>query len=343
MASEGGVGQWVRAGAILCGLALLARPALDVVRIVLTDTLVSFGEFGSAVDADDVPALTRGSRSLLPPVRRMATRLLAIAPGPEADAALRERVRDSADPAVWGTALAHLVGVEDPEAEALRVARPEILDAAARSNSAAAREAAALSAVALGGAEQADRCASLTPDEDPDVRASAATCVGRIGSAEQAEALAGQIRQESDLTTLRAAAEAAVDRDDPAGQALYQAAFDRLEQLQQQLPIGALAGGRAPWCAAKLEALALNGPDQGTALKLLKGRPLSRPIAELCAGVYGRQPLPGVQEQGFDLVVGCEGIALAAFPGISHQAAEVLAAFNGWLATQGAVEPNATP
>ncbi len=321
-----------------CALVLLARPALDVVRIVLTDALVSFGEFGSAVDADDVPALTRGSRSVLPPVRRMAARLLAIAPGPEADAALRERVRDSADPAVWGNALVHLVAADDPEAEALRVARPEILDEAARSTSAAAREAATLAAVALGGADNAELCAGLTRDEDPDVRASAATCVGRIGSPDQAQALAGQVRRESDLAALRAAAEVAVDRDDPAGLALYQATFDRLEQLQEQLPIGALVRGRAAWCSAKLEAIALNGPGQGTALKLLEGRPLSRPIAELCAGIYGRQPVPGVQERGFDLVVGCEVIALAAFPGISHQDAEVLAAFQGWLAAQAPTE-----
>lgn len=98
--------------------------------------------------AEEVPLLAAKAQGGSDKVRRNAARLLALSPTAVAKAALRKLVAETADPAVFGRALAGLL--DEPDAKELAGARPKMVEQALRSDDAEAAAAAVRAAPLIG-------------------------------------------------------------------------------------------------------------------------------------------------------------------------------------------------
>lgn len=319
--------------------ALVIFIGLDHLRVLSVRFMVNLGEFGKPVPASSVPALSRVSKwGLLASVRRDATRLLGIAPGEDAEAALRDRIAETSDPTLWGLAihgLSHAEGVE-----ALAIARPEMIVRAFVSDDGDARASAALAAGALGDPTNAPWCAAALRDEDPDVRAESVRCLARLGPAEHFTTLQQLVAGETSTIVLDELVTLAVQHDEAEARALFTAAAERLrEEGSPELAINALAKGAAHWSAERLEALALDGDTR--AMKKLAGRPLVPALVRRCVLLRDQNPRLHYTDKDYDQVVACDVMLTPAFPEVEPLA--VFDAARAWLITQGHDAPEGPP
>jgi hypothetical protein len=319
--------------------ALVLFVGLDHLRVLSVRFMVNLGEFGKPVPASSVPALSRVSRwGLLPGVRRDATRLLGIAPGEAAEAALRARVAETSDPTLWGLALHGLGRTEG--VEALAVARPGMIVEAFASKEGDARASAALAAGALGDPTNAPWCAAALRDESSDVRAEAVRCLARLGPGEHFAALQQIVAWETSTIVLDELVTLAVHQDEAKARVLFTAAAERLQKENDWYKaVNALAKGTAPWSAERLESLALDGDTR--ALEKLAGRPLVPDLVRRCVQLRDQNPRLHYTDKDYDQVVACDVMLTPAFP-----EAEPLAVFDAaraWLITQGHDAPAAPP
>lgn len=226
------------------------------------------------------PAMTgpleRASRSWITPLRRLAAWDLDVASGSQACEALERRLVDTRDPWVWGVAARHAARHHD-EAE-LRPALDAGLAAAAAGLPDAEPREGGLWALGLLG-EGLPLCLQALPAAEPDVRAAAARCVGRV-DAQQAHtaALIDRLAQESDRAVVVALAEVLAERD---GVGLV-AAMERAAGIEAQVVELVAQGGR-PWGRAWVLGLARGqGPLRGGAFDALEGLGWGDDVKALC-------------------------------------------------------------
>ncbi len=226
------------------------------------------------VEMRSVPALIWMSRwGLSPWARREATWLLGRRPEEAAQETLRRQLAETSDPTLWGLALA---GRYHTNKEALAVTRPTMIVAAFDSNNHYARASAAVGARALGDPSNAPLCAAALQDPHGWVRFHAVQCLRRLGPGPHLDALQGLAVREWESSVLGELADLAAQQDDPEAEALFTTAAKSLNAWGPKgRVVEALAQGAAPWCARRIETLAMEGDTD--AARLLADRSLSSP------------------------------------------------------------------
>ena len=267
-------------------LALGILGPVDHLRLLLAQSCGDILLMPICVEIKSVPTLIRMSRwGLTPWARREATWLLGRRPDEAALETLRLQLAETSDPTLWGLALA---GRYHTDKLALAAARPDMIIGAFESRDHFARASAAVGARALGDPSNAPRCAAALVDPHGKVRFHAVECLARLGPAPHLDALQQLAVREWESPVLGELAILAAQLDDPKAEALFTTAAKSLNAWGPKgRAVEALAQGSAPWCAARLEAMALDG--DADAARLLAERSFSSPPAAPAAAA----PPPG--------------------------------------------------